>query len=164
MLLASASHPWPTGVDWYYKMARRPLLAKVFCYLVVPWVGWLKYPATLEAVFHPNDVPEDYDARSGSKLALRGRSFFNNAMDIVNLNENVTRISKQYTQIDAPTVIITGDRDKIVMPEIHSRGLHQDIENSELIVLEATGHRPEVTGESQILAGFERLLQTKITS
>ncbi len=34
----------------------------------------------------------------------------------------MTEFSKRYSEIDKPTVIITGDSDEIVLEEIHSKG------------------------------------------
>jgi pimeloyl-ACP methyl ester carboxylesterase len=40
----------------------------------------------------------------------------------------VTRVAPRYPEIKAPTVIITGDSDSVVLAHIHSEGLARDIE------------------------------------
>ena len=52
----------------------------------------------------------------------------------------MTRQSPRYGEIAAPTVIVTGDRDTIVSPTIHSRALAATLPHAKLIVLPGVGH------------------------
>jgi pimeloyl-ACP methyl ester carboxylesterase len=157
MFLAPATHPWPLGVAWYYRLINVPVVGRLFCHIFVPALGWFIYRKTIKSVFSPNIVPENYTRQSGAKLALRGTQFYNNAMDVANLNTHVARLSERYSEIDAPTVIITGDKDDIVMAEIHSQGLKQDINGAELFVLPGIGHKPDYFALEEIVAGFENI-------
>jgi len=157
MFLAPATHPWPSGVEWYYKLANVPVIGVFFSYVFASVIGWIKYPGGIRAVFAPNAVPRHYEQDSGTRIALRSRQFHNNSLDVANLNANVTRLSPRYPQIQVPTVIITGDSDDIVMAEIHSKGLERDIEGAELIELPQMGHKPDYLALEEITAGIERI-------
>lgn len=62
-----------------------------------------------------------------------------------------------YSQITAPTVIITGDRDEIVWEHLHSRGLARDISGSELITVRGVGHKPDYLATDVAVAAMEKI-------
>ena len=143
LLLAPATHPWPGTIDWYYKLTSRPILGWLFSHLLYLPAGLMLMDKATQAVFHPNPRPPQYLADGATALVLRPRNFRANAIDVANLNSYVRRISPRYGEIEAPTVIITGDSDAIVAEEIHSRGLAADITGSELVVIRNLGHKPD---------------------
>ncbi len=150
LFLAPATHPWPSGVDWYYKLANRPIIGAFFSYVFAPAIGWLKYKGGVTSVFAPNPLPDDYEEKSGTRLALRGRVFLNNSLDVANLNYYVTRLSPRYHEITAPAVIITGDSDDVVRADIHSEGLARDIAGAKLVSVRNLGHKPDYIALQEI--------------
>ena len=68
------------------------------------------------------------------------------------LKESVTRQSPRYGEITAPTVIITGDRDTIVSPDIHSRALAATLPHAKLIVLPGVGHAVQHVAADLVVA------------
>lgn len=165
LFLAPATHPWPGGIDWYYSLAQRPVLGRLFSHLLALPLGLKRIDGGTRFVFWPNAVPRDYVRRTGPALVLRPATFRANAVDVANLHAYVTRMQPRYREIDAPTVIITGDRDGIVLEQIHSRGLARDISNAELIRIRNLGHKPDHMATDvaivaiEKLAGLERDLQ-----
>ncbi|CZT33107.1 Pimeloyl-ACP methyl ester carboxylesterase [Rhizobium sp. 9140] len=175
VFLSPATHPWPGGVEWYYDVAKTPLLGDLFATLVAPTVGRLLVDKATRSVFAPNHRPDDYIAQSKTYLALRPATFRNNAVDIANLLAYVTKVAPRYGEITAPTVIITGDRDKVVLPDIHSRQLHEAIAGSRLVTIQNLGHKPDyivtdvaiaaietVAGETPDLDGIARAAEKRI--
>ncbi len=143
VFLAPATHPWPGGVTWYYDLAAMPVIGDLFVNTLVLPVGARSLKAGVEATFDPNAAPESYVEQAAVPLILRPRSFMANAKDVAGLNSFVTGFAPRYSEIDKPVVIITGDKDDIVAPSIHSIGLEQAIEGAELIVLPGVGHKPD---------------------
>lgn len=175
VFLSPATHPWPGGIDWYYDVAKTPLLGDLFATLVAPTVGRLLVDKATRSVFAPNRRPDNYVAESKTYLALRPATFRNNAVDIASLLAYVTRAAPRYVEIKAPTVIITGDRDNVVLPDIHSRRLHEAIAGSRLITIHNLGHKPDyvvtdvaiaaietVAGETADLNGLARAAEARI--
>ena len=161
VFIAPATHPWPgADIGWYYRLANRPLIGWLFIHLAVGPLGHLKYRGAVKEVFEPNKAPRDYGHRSATRLVLRRSSFRHNAKDIGGLNDNVARMSQRYCEITAPTVIITGDSDGIVLPDLHSRGLARDIKGSRLVWLKDVGHMPTYSATDAIVAEIERLNRT----
>lgn len=157
LFLSPATHPWPGGIEWYYDAAKAPVFGWLFSTLVAPPVGMLLIDKATKAVFAPNPRPDDYIKKTGAYLALRPKAFRNNAIDIANLLEYVKRVAPRYVEIKAPTVIITGDTDEIVAPQIHSRQLHEAIAGSSLLVIHNLGHKPDYIVTDLAIAAIESI-------
>jgi pimeloyl-ACP methyl ester carboxylesterase len=157
LFLAPATHPWPGRIDWYYKLTARPVVGRLFSHLLALPAGLMVRKAATRSVFHPNPCPATYLRDGAPYLVLRPKVFRSNAIDVANLNGYVTRVAPRYTEITAPTVIITGDSDAIVAEEIHSRGLARDITGSELVSIRNLGHKPDYLASDVVIAAIEKL-------
>jgi len=157
LFLAPATHPWPGGVDWYYSLAATPVIGWIFAYALVIPAGLRRLEQGTIGVFSPNPRPNDYVEKTAPALVLRPRVFRNNAEDVANLLDYVKRESPRYQEISAPTVIITGDRDDVVLAELHSIGLERDIKGAELITIKNLGHKPDYIATDVAIAAIERL-------
>ncbi|MEE9375072.1 MAG: alpha/beta hydrolase [Rhizobiaceae bacterium] len=151
VFLSPATHPWPGGVRWYYKLASMPLLGTLFTETLALPIGQLSLEGGIKSVFDPQEPVKNYTTRTAIPLILRPASFRYNAHDVATLNQFVTKFSPRYKEIKAPTVIITGDKDDIVLPSIHSIGLERDIEGAELIVLPNMGHKPDFMATDKVV-------------
>jgi pimeloyl-ACP methyl ester carboxylesterase len=157
LFLAPATHPWPGGVDWYYTLAAMPVLGWLFARLLVMPIGLRRVETGTLAVFRPNPRPPGYIERTAPALVLRPRTFRHNARDAANLHAFVTAYSPHYNEIQAPTVIITGDSDGIVLEELHSRGLARDIDGAELVTIRNLGHKPDYLATDVAIVAMEKL-------
>lgn len=157
LFLAPATHPWPGGVDWYYTLAAMPFFGWLFTHVLVIPIGLRRVENGTRSVFHPNERPADYIAKTAPELVLRPQTFRNNAADVVNLFAYVSTHASRYREIKAPTIIITGDSDDIVLEELHSRGLARDIPGAELVTIRNLGHKPDYVTTDVAIAAMERL-------
>ncbi|QND48193.1 alpha/beta hydrolase [Rhizobium lusitanum] len=157
LFLAPATHPWPGGIDWYYTLAAMPVLGWLFSHLLVIPIGLRRVESGTLSIFRPNERPVDYVEKTAPELVLRPKTFRNNAVDVVNLFAFVSTQAHHYREIKAPTVIITGDSDDIVLEELHSRGLARDIPGAELITIRNLGHKPDYVATDVAIAAMERL-------
>jgi pimeloyl-ACP methyl ester carboxylesterase len=157
LFLAPATHPWPGGVDWYYTLAAMPVIGWLFSHALVLPLGLRRLEQGTLGVFRPNTRPARYVEKTGPALVLRPQVFRNNAVDVAGLLAYVTAESPRYREISAPTVIITGDSDDIVLEELHSRGLARDIEGAELITIRHLGHKPDYVATDVAIAALERI-------
>ena len=156
-LLAPVTHPWTGGIAWFYTLAALPIIGPLFARTIVlpaalPFLEPLCLP-----VFAPQPMPEHYAHRAAVALLLRPSAFLANARDVAQLLAEVTRQSPRYAEIAAPTVIITGDRDTIVSPTIHSKALAATLPRAKLIVLEGVGHAVQHVAAELVVAEIEKL-------
>ncbi len=57
----------------------------------------------------------------------------------------------------APTVIITGDTDGIVSPDVHAKHLARDIKGARLIIVHGLGHKSDYVASDLAIASIERV-------
>jgi pimeloyl-ACP methyl ester carboxylesterase len=155
VLLAPVSHPWPGGIAWYYRIASTPMIGPLFARTVALPVGMLLMAPAVTAVFAPQSPPRDYAARVGISLVLQPQNFLANAGDVAGLHAFVTAQVPRYAGIQAPTVIITGDRDVTVSTDIHARAIAELVPRSELIVLPGIGHMVHHVAADRVVAAID---------
>ena len=158
VFLSAASHPWPDReISWYYRLTARPYVGRLFAELLALPAGRGRIEAATASVFSPNPVPENYRERAAIDLVLRPGHFRANAFDVEGLHAHVSRVAPLYPRIDAPTVVISGDRDAIVYEEIHSVGLARDIAGAELVWVRNLGHKPDWIAPDLVVAAIARV-------
>lgn len=140
VLLAPVSHRWPGGIAWNYRLASMPVLGPLFVRTALMLLAYPMLDRLVGAAFAPQAMPDGYPARAALALALRPGEFLANARDVANLKANVTLQAHRYGEIRVPVVIVAGDRDTTVSPEIHSKALAAAIPNAKLIILPGVGH------------------------
>ncbi|AZO50594.1 MAG: alpha/beta fold hydrolase [Mesorhizobium sp.] len=157
VFLSPASHPWPGGATaWYYNLTAIPLIGPLFSETLAYPAGALRIDAATACVFAPNKVPDGYVAAASIPLVLRPGAFRANAADVAGLYSYARDASTHYRDIKAPTVIISGDRDKVVYATIHSTGLARDIPGAELVWVHNLGHKPDWIAADLVVGGIEK--------
>ena len=102
----------------------------------------------LDRAFYPQTLPEKY-FKLASATWLGKKQLKAYYDDETALNDGLTKIQDQYSSITIPTVIVTGDQDKVVSAKENAYRLHKVIRHSRLIQLRHTGHEiPETRPES----------------
>jgi pimeloyl-ACP methyl ester carboxylesterase len=157
LFLAPVAYPWPGGVRWYYSLTSWPIIGHLFANTLALPAGLKMVETGARCVFLPNKMPDDYVKKTGPSLVLRPKSFRANAQDISSLLGYLEQTWPRYKQIKAPTIIISGDKDNVVFPYIHSNGLAWHIEGSELISLDNMGHKPDYAAASIVEAAIDKL-------
>ncbi|PBB88577.1 alpha/beta hydrolase [Mesorhizobium sp. WSM3876] len=157
VFLAPVSHPWPGGATaWYYKLTATPAVGRLFSETLAYPAGMLQLGNATACVFSPNKVPEGYIANAAIPLVLRPSAFRANAIDVAQLYEYTRTASPHYREISAPTVVISGDRDKVVYATIHSVALERDIPGAELVWVHNLGHKPDWIAPDLVVGAIEK--------
>lgn len=157
VLLAPVTHPWSTGIAWYYHLATTSLVGPLFARTLALPLGALLADSAVQTVFSPQMPPADYSRRSALMLGLRPAEFLANAGDVAGLLAFVTAQAPRYRQITAPTVIIAGDRDTTVSPRIHSQALAAMLPQAKLVMLEGVGHMPHYAAPERVVAAIDEI-------
>ena len=155
VLLAGASHPWPTPTSQLYVLPTVPVLGTLALHTVVMPLGLRLAWASMVNVCVPRTVPAPF-ARSPVPLSLRPHSFAANAQDIRQLKEALRLQCRGYGELTMPVEILHGDRDRVVGLKIHARALHAQVPGSALTVLADCGHQLLYCEPGQVLAAIHR--------
>lgn len=157
VFLSPATHPWPGGrTSWYYEVAATPVLGWLFAQTLALPAGLSRIGPAAACVFSPNQAGQAYLGQAQIPLVLRPAAFRSNALDVRGLYAFVREEAKRYREIKAPAVVISGDRDTVVLEEVHSRGLRRDIPGAELVRVRNLGHKPDWIAPDLVVAAVEK--------
>jgi pimeloyl-ACP methyl ester carboxylesterase len=157
VMLAPVAYPWPGGVGWYNDLVTKPVIGRLLAYTVTLPLGTFLAESGARAVFLPQVMPDDFVARTATPLLLRPREFLANARDLVRLKQAVAEQAPRYGEISAPTVVISGDVDKTVSTDIHSRPFAAAVPNARLIVLPGVGHMVQNVATDLVISEIEMM-------
>jgi pimeloyl-ACP methyl ester carboxylesterase len=171
VLLAPVTHPSPLTIAWYNNLARGLLLESAR-YATAPLIGplfvrTLAFPfgraligLSVQSAFAPQAPPPDYLVRTATELTLRPSEFVAFAEELAQLKAFVTAQAPRYGTIGVPTVILTGDADEVVPPEIHARAIATAVPRAKLVVLPGVGHMVQFAAPERVveaIAGIDKL-------
>src|SRR5690606_12663450 len=107
--------------------------------------------------FAPDPAPPSF-ARGAVALALRPASFRANAGGVRHLRPFLRRQTGRYSGLRVPLVILHGEGDAVVGLDVHSRRLHREVPDSELIVLPGAGHLLPYAHPDEVAEAIEKAL------
>ncbi len=139
-MLAPVLYPWSGGVGWYNDVVTTPLIGPLLAYTITLPLGTFLTGPGARTAFLPQIMPENFVSDTATPLLLRPREFLANARDLVTLKAAVAEQSPHYSDIKMPVVVIAGDADNTVWPDIHSKPFVATAPNAKLIMLPGVGH------------------------
>ena len=157
VLLSAVTHPWPADLDWYNNLASLPFIGPLFLQTLVYPVGFFLIDGISRSVFAPQAVPEDYVRHAAIRLVLRPKTFIANARDLVLLKNFIATQVPRYVDLRAPTIIMTGDCDAIVPPEVNAYAFAATLPRAKLVVLKGVGHMPHHAAPEAVAAAIDEL-------
>lgn len=155
---APVCYPWPGGIERIYQIIASPLLGRILANTIAAPVGEHMFGPALQLVFSPKPVPPDYPGKTGVRLALRPSDVLANAEDLIELEPQIVVQSPRYRDLKPPLLIITGDQDRIVSPQLHAFHLKEDVPGAELVVLPGSGHVAVGTSAERAVAAVHAFL------
>jgi pimeloyl-ACP methyl ester carboxylesterase len=158
VMLAPVAYPWPGGVGRYNRIVAMPVIGPLLAYTMTLPLGTFLIGPGVRGAFLPQAAPEGYVENTATSLLLRPREFLANARDLVTLKAAVAEQAPHYAVIKAPITIITGDADKTVSTNIHSRPLAATAANAKLIVLPGLGHMVQNAVPDLVIAEIEAVI------
>jgi pimeloyl-ACP methyl ester carboxylesterase len=158
VMLAPVVYPWPGGVGRYNNIVSTPVIGPLLAYTITLPLGNLLTERGARGVFLPQAMPDGFLEQSATTLLLRPREFLANARDLVTLKAAVAEQAPRYAEIKAPITIITGDVDKTVSTNIHSRPLAATAPNAKLIVLPDVGHMVQYGAPDLVVTEIEGMI------
>jgi pimeloyl-ACP methyl ester carboxylesterase len=164
LMLAPVAYPWPGGVGRYNRLIATPVIGPLFAYTITLPLGLLLAEPGARGVFLPQTMPDGFVKNTATPLLLRPREFIANARDLVTLKAAVAEQAPRYGEIKAPVTIITGDADKTVSTDRHSRPFAAAAPNVKLMVLPDVGHMVQQAVPDLVIAEVEAMISAAAPS
>jgi pimeloyl-ACP methyl ester carboxylesterase len=158
VMLAPVAYPWPGGVGWYNKVVTIPVVGPLLAHTITLPLGFFLTEPGARGVFLPQIMPDDFVGNTATPLLLRPRQFLANARDLVALKAAVAEQAPRYPHISVPTVVITGEIDKTVSTNRHSRPFAKAVPNAKLIVLPDVGHMVQNAAPELVISEIEAMI------
>jgi pimeloyl-ACP methyl ester carboxylesterase len=162
VLLAPVTHPWSGGLSWYNALLTTPLAGVVFAHALALPAGEFLLEGGAASVFAPQAIPPAYLRRAGIRLLLRPSEFIANAQDVAILKGFVTAQVPRYRDIAVPTVVLTGDADVTVWPQIHARAIATALPDARLVILPGIGHMPQHVATDEVIAAIDSVAAKRV--
>lgn len=157
MMLSPVAYPWPGGVGNFNKIAAIPVIGPLLAYTITLPLGLFLVDPGTRYVFAPQAMPDGYVDATAVRMVLRPQVFLDNARDLTTLKAEMAGQSPNYPSIRVPVTIVTGDADKTVSTDIHSRPFAAAVPQTKLVVLPNGGHMPQVYATDLIVAEIEAI-------
>jgi pimeloyl-ACP methyl ester carboxylesterase len=158
VMLAPVAYPWPGGVGWYNKAVTTPVVGPLLAYTITLPLGLLLTEPGARGVFLPQIMPDGFVNDTATPLLLRPRAFLANARDLVTLKAAVAEQAPRYADIRVPAVVISGEIDKTVSPNRHSRPFAKAVPNAKLIMLSDVGHMVQNAAPELVISEIEAMI------
>ena len=158
VMLAPVAYPWRGGVGWYTKLVAIPVIGPLLAYTITLPLGYFLAGPGARGVFLPQVMPDGFVGKTATALVLRPREFLANARDIVTLRAAVEEQAPRYGDIRVPAVVISGELDKTVTTNIHSRQFAKAVPNAKLIVLPDVGHMVQNAAPELVISEIEAMI------
>jgi pimeloyl-ACP methyl ester carboxylesterase len=159
VMLAPVAYPWRGGVGWYNVLVAMPVIGPLLAYTITLPFGLFFTAAGARNAFLPQVMPDDFIRETATPLLLRPREFLANARDLVTLKAAVAEQAPRYAEINVPTVVISGDVDKTVSTNIHSRPFAAAVHGARLIVLEGVGHMIQNAAPDVVVREIDAMIE-----
>ncbi|MBU6461914.1 MAG: alpha/beta hydrolase [Bradyrhizobium sp.] len=158
VMLAPVAYPWRGGVGWYNKLIATPVIGPLLAYTITLPLGYFLTDAGARNVFLPQTMPDGFVENTATPLLLRPRAFLANAWDLVTLKVAVREQAPHYAEISAPAVVIAGDADNTVWPDIHSRPFAATVPHAKLIILPGVGHMVQDAAPELVMREIDAMI------
>ena len=158
VMLAPVAYPWRGGVGWYNRAVATPVIGPLLAYTITLPLGIFLTGPGARGVFLPQIMPRNFIVDTATPLLLRPREFLANARDLVTLKAAVTEQASRYGNIRAPVVVISGDVDKTVTTNIHSRPFANAVSDARLIVLPQVGHMIQNAAPDLVISEIDAMI------
>jgi pimeloyl-ACP methyl ester carboxylesterase len=133
-----------------------PVIGDAMRYTVSPLLGRLLLPRLIAKMFEPAPVPEHFDRLFPKALMLRPIQLRASAEDAALMTPAVMELEQHYRELKLPVVILTGGDDQIADVGRQSRRLHEEIPQSEFILLPGLGHMVHHLAPDQVIKAIDR--------
>jgi pimeloyl-ACP methyl ester carboxylesterase len=136
-----------------------PVIGDVLSHTLSPLLSRLMWPLLLRKIFGPSPVPEKFKGFP-KEMAVRPSQLRAAAAEAALMIPAAGSLGNAYRQLKMPVIIVAGAEDRFIESE-QSRKLHQEIADSILRSIPATGHMVHQTATAEILSAIDLAAESR---
>jgi pimeloyl-ACP methyl ester carboxylesterase len=170
-MAVSAADERNCGAGYFYPTARAdvffmsftaiPGLGDLIRYTISPPLTRLFLPSVLRWLFSPAPITQRFEQGFPNSLAARPVQIGAEAEDSALMVPSAAKLQERYPELKAPVVILAGDGDKMTDSYRQSGRFHEEIEQSELIVIPGAGHMAHHTAPDCIVSAVDQVAASR---
>ncbi|MBA3449080.1 MAG: alpha/beta hydrolase [Pseudaminobacter sp.] len=159
-LLAPLTHIYEAVPPQFSSLyIRSPLRRRLIAHTIAVPTS-LKYaPQTLDFVFGPQKVPDDYIVEGGGFAGLRPSHIYATATDVTAVEHDLRRIQERYGEIKIPAGLMFGASDGVLDHKMHGLSMRNKIAGLDLEIVEGMGHMPQYAETEKVNAFIRRMAE-----
>lgn len=162
VLLSGYYYPTPRVDVPLFSPTGLPVIGDALRYTVAPVLGRIMWPAFVRKLFAPASTPERFKREYPVWMTLRPSQLRATTEEIAMMIPMADELSGRYHELSVPVVIMAGKGDLHVLPQLHSVRLHEDIPDSQLILVPHVGHMITHCAHKEIMAAVGTLGGTRL--
>ena len=141
---------------WPLAVPAVPVVGDILRHTLSPFLGRALWPRFMRRIFGPNAMPRTFEDFP-REMALRPSQLRASAEESALMIPGALAARRHYGDLALPVAIVTGAEDRMVSAEDQSARLHDDIHQSTLRRVPATGHMVHHTATQAVLDAVERV-------
>lgn len=128
-----------------------PVLGALMRHTISPLLGRLLWPLMLWRIFAPAaDVTERFRREYPVWMSLRPRQLLASAAEAGMMPLQAMKLKRREKDLRVPTMIVAGDKDRLVMTSWQSKALHERLPGTQLLLIFGAGHMVHHTETAQV--------------
>jgi pimeloyl-ACP methyl ester carboxylesterase len=135
-----------------------PGIGTLMRHTVSPWLGRLMWPLMTRRVFAPGPVTEAFRTRYPVWMSLRPSQLLASAAEAAMMPIQAARLARRVARLDVPTMIVAGDKDRLVTTAWQSERLHERLPRARLRLVPGAGHMVHHTNTGDVMAAVREAL------
>jgi pimeloyl-ACP methyl ester carboxylesterase len=159
VLVSGYYHPTLRADVLLFSPPAIPVIGDAMRYTVSPLAAKLMLPGLLKQIFNPDPIPERFEREFPTDLMLRPIQLRAASEDAALMTPSVVELRHHYGELKQPVVIVAGGDDQVADVGRQSARLHEELPNSELLVLPGHGHMVHHFAPDQVVQAVERARQ-----
>ena len=117
-----------------------PLLGDLMRYTVTGLSARAMLGRVIRAMFEPNEVPPAFYPAVSREMMLRPIQLRANAEDAAFMMPQARSFARRYGELRLPVTLVAGADDKVLDLRSHAQRLHDELAQSQLLVVPGSGH------------------------
>lgn len=156
VLVSGYFHPTVRADVLLFSPPAIPVIGDAMRYTVSPLAAKMMLPGLLQAMFAPDAVPRRFEHEFPTDLMLRPGQLRAAAEDAALMTPSAAELRRHYGELKLPVVIVAGKDDQVADLGRQSARLHQELPDSELVVVPGHGHMVHHLAPDQVVQAIER--------